>query len=90
MYALVDRALVGEDVDKGQAVAHTDGVIVGVVGGGDLDGTRAKVLVDVAVGNDGDLAVDKGVDDKLADEALVALVRGVDGRGWRRRAWWRP
>jgi hypothetical protein len=62
--ALVDAAFgvdVGglvHDVDVGQVVALAEGEVVGVVGGGDLDGAGAEVAADPGVEDDGDLAAD--------------------------------
>ncbi len=64
-------------------MALADFVIVGVVSGGDLDGTRSELHVDDdRVGNDGDLATgDEGVDHVLAVEMLVPRVVWVNSNG---------
>ncbi len=66
-----------EDVDLLEVVGLAHGVVVGVVGGRDLHEAGAKVRVDVAVGKDGNLAVDDGQHDRLAHEGgLLGVLRG--------------
>ena len=69
-----DESLPGEDGEEGEVVAVADLVVVGVVGGGDLDGTGAEVHLDHLVRDDGDLAVSEGMMDFTAVELLVPLV----------------
>lgn len=58
------------------------GVIVGVVGGGDLHGACTELLLDEGVGYYCHFAVgDEWVQQLLTDEVLVALVFGVYGYG---------
>ena len=74
--ALDDHRVLIEDVDLRQVVGLTHGVIVGVVGRGDLDKAGAKVGVDVPILKDGDLAVDDGKLDGLAHEGgLLGILR---------------
>ena len=68
-----------EDVDLLKAVALAHGEVVGVVSGGDLHAAGAEFLVDVEVGEHGDLAVDDGKHDLLAHQVLVALILRGDG-----------
>ena len=63
----------------GQVVALPHGVIVEVVGGGDLHAPRAELGVDVVVGDDRDTAAHQGQFDEGADELGVALVVRVHG-----------
>ena len=66
-----------ENVDLRQVVGLTHGVIVGVVGRGDLDEAGAKVGVDMPILKDGDLAVDDGELDGLTHEGgLLGVLRG--------------
>ena len=58
--ALNDHSVLIKDIDLRQVVGLTHGVVVGVVGRGDLDKAGAKVGVDVPILKDGDLAVDDG------------------------------
>ena len=75
--ALDDHRVLVEDVDLRQVVGLTHGVVVGVVGRGDLDEARAKVGVDMPILKDGDLAVDDGKLDGLAHEGgLLGVLRG--------------
>ncbi|RUS17878.1 hypothetical protein BC937DRAFT_89386 [Endogone sp. FLAS-F59071] len=68
---LVENAVVIEDIDKLEVVALADLVVIKVMRRGDLDGARAKGRVDEnIVNNDGDTAVDEGMDDKLAMKVL--------------------
>jgi hypothetical protein len=76
---LVDDRLLGEDVDRRQPVALGDLVVVGVVGGGHLDGAGAELAVDGLVGDDRDRAVDQRQAHRPADQLAVAGVVGVDG-----------
>ena len=78
---LVDETLVGEDVDEGELVPDADLVVVGVVGGGDLDGARAEVHLDHLVPDDRQALAAEGVDDALALEVRVLGVLGLDGHG---------
>ena len=75
--ALDDHRVFVEDVDLRQVVGLTHGVVVGVVGRGDLDKAGAKVGVDVPIFKDGDLAVDDGKLDGLTHEGgLLGILRG--------------
>ena len=75
--ALDDHRVLVENVDLRQVVGLTHGVIVGVVGRGDLDKAGAKVGVDMPILKDGDLAVDDGELDGLAHEGgLLGVLRG--------------
>ena len=77
----VDDRLLGEDVDRWQALSRCDLVVVGVMGRGDLDRAGAELAVDGRVGHDRDQPVDQGQAHRPADQALVAGVVGVDGHG---------
>ena len=75
--ALDDHRVLVEDIDLRQVVGLTHGVVVGVVGRGDLDKAGAKVGVDMPILKDGDLAVDDGELDGLAHEGgLLGVLRG--------------
>ena len=75
--ALDDHRVLVEDIDLRQVVGLTHGVVVGVVGRGDLDKAGAKVGVDVPIFKDGDLAVDDGKLDGLTHEGgLLGILRG--------------
>jgi len=77
---LVDAPFIVKHRHKLQAVPLPCREIVGVVGGRDLDGARAKRHVDqVRVPDDGQLAPVERVHDVGADEMGVAGVVGVDG-----------
>ena len=77
--ALDDHRVLIEDIDLRQVVGLTHGVVVGVVSRGDLDKARAKVGVDVVVGEDGDLAVNDRQHDGLAHEGSLLGVLRRDG-----------
>ena len=59
------------------AVAHL--VVVGVVGGGDLDDTGALGHIGVLIADNGDLLVQDGQDDVAAMQMGIAGILGVDG-----------
>jgi hypothetical protein len=77
----VDDGLLGEDVDRGQAVALGDLPVSGVVGRGDLDRAGAELAVDGRVRHHRDRPVDQGQAHRPADQVAVAGVVGVDGHG---------
>ncbi len=68
-------------VDGGQMVALAEGKVVGIVGGGDLDGACAEVAAYPLVEDDGDLAAHQWQAEPLAVEMQVALVFRVNGNG---------
>ena len=75
--ALDNHRVLVKDVDLRQVVSLTHGVIVGVVGRGDLDKAGAKVGVDMPILKDGDLTVDDGELDGLAHKgSLLGVLRG--------------
>ena len=75
--ALDDHRVLIKDIDLRQVVSLTHGVIVGVVGRGDLDKTGTKVGVDMPILKDGNLAVDDGELDGLTHEGgLLGILRG--------------
>ena len=74
--ALDDHRVLVEDVDLRQVVGLTHGVIVGVVGRGDLNEAGTEVGVDMIVGEDGNLTVDDGEHDGLTHEGgLLGILR---------------
>ena len=74
---LDDHRVLVEDIDLRQVVGLTHGVVVGVVGRGDLDEAGAKVGIDVPILKDGNLAVDDGELDGLTHEGgLLGILRG--------------
>lgn len=76
----VEGSVVVQNVDELELVAHTDLVIVRVVGRGHLDRSRTEFLVDRdRVRDDRDPAAEEGVNGKLAVEVRVPLVVRVDG-----------
>ncbi len=50
-----------EDIGRGEVVALADGEVVGVVRGGDFDGSGAELGLGPVVGEDGDFAVEATV-----------------------------
>ena len=71
-----------EDVDLLEAMRLAHGIVVGVVGGRDLDEARAEARIDVPVGEDGDLAVDDREHDRAANELdLLGVLRGDGDSG---------
>ena len=75
--ALDDHRVLVEDVDLRQVVSLTHGVIVGVVGWGDLNEAGTKVGVDMPILKDRDLAVDDGKLDGLTHKGgLLGVLRG--------------
>ena len=80
--ALDDHRVLVEDVDLWQVVGLTHGVIVGVVGRGDLDKAGTKVGVDMPILEDGDLTVDDGEFDGLTHKGgLLGVLRGDGDAG---------
>ena len=77
----VHGSVVVHDLDLFEVIALTHEEVVGVMGGCDLHTARSEADLYVLVGNDGDLAVDDGKDQGLADEVLGCLVVGVDRHG---------
>ena len=77
--ALVHRRALGHDVEDLEAGAPGDLEVVGVVGGRDLDHSRAELGAHVPVGDDGDRAAREGKLRRGADEGAVAGVAGVHG-----------
>jgi hypothetical protein len=79
---LVISTVIIHQVDEFQLVAHTTLEIVGIVCGGDLDGTGTERHVDSdGIGNDGYAAAKEGVNGKFAVKVLVSLVVWVNGNG---------
>ena len=75
--ALDDHRVLVKDVDLRQVVSLTHGVVVGIVGRGDLDEAGTKVGVDVPILKDGDLTVDDREHDGLTHEGgLLGILRG--------------
>ena len=77
--ALNNHRMLIENVDLRQVVGLTHGVVVGVVGRGDLDEAGTEVGVDVPILKDGDLAVDDRQHDGLAHEGGLLRVLRRDG-----------
>ena len=74
-----DAALGVHDGGHVEVVAHAEGVVVGVVSGGDFHGARAKLGVDVVVSDDDHLAFgQERVVEGGADEICVAFIVGVN------------
>ena len=71
---LVDFGVQGEDGDERQVVALRTGVVIEVVGAGDLHAARAEFAVNEVIGNDGDLAVAQRQVHHLAQKMFVAFV----------------
>ena len=74
-----DVAVVAHHVDERQVVALPRGVVVVVVGRGDLHGARAEGRIDDRVGDDRHEPIDEGDPCPAADEVDVAGIVGVDG-----------
>ena len=77
--ALDDHRVLVEDVDLRQVVGLTHGVIVGIVGRGDLNEAGTEVGVDVPILKDGNLAVDDGELDGLTHKGGLLGVLRRDG-----------
>ena len=76
---VVDAGIVVENVPQGQVVALPHGVVVKIVCGRNLDAARAKLGVDVVIGDHRDLAPSQWQLQGVTDEVLVTLVIGVNG-----------
>ncbi len=77
--AVVDCGVGGEDVDRGEAMPLADRMVVEIVRRGDLDAAGAELALDVAVGDDRNLAIAQRQAQGLADQVGVAFVVGMDG-----------
>ena len=70
----IDLAIIIQYVDAVQVVAFASGIIIGVMGGGDLDSTSTKAHVhQLSVLDDGHLPPIQGVYHKLALQMLVPV-----------------
>ena len=75
--ALDNHRVLVKDVDLRQVVSLTHGVVVGVVGRGDLNEAGTEAGVDVPILKDGDLTVDDGELDGLTHKGgLLGVLRG--------------
>ena len=75
---LVHVAVVGHDVDLFETVTLTYEEVVGIVGGRNLDDTGTELLLDVIVGENGNLAARKRKNHVLADNRGETLVLRID------------
>ncbi len=75
----VDSAVIGDDADNIQLVAHADLKVIGVVGGGHLHRAGAEADLAVIVAHDRDLPVHDGQDALFANEMSELFVLRVDG-----------
>ena len=88
---IADGGIRSQDVDQRQAVALSDFVVVEIVGGRDLDATRAKGRVDIGIRNDRNFPTTERQRDALPDEMTKALIlrmhcdRGVPQHRFRPR-----
>jgi hypothetical protein len=77
-----------EDVGLGKVVALADGEVVGVVGGGDLDGAGSELGLGPLVGEEGDVALRcfadlrQRKDEELPEQIHVAFVGGIHDDGY--------
>ena len=74
----IQRTVVIEDVVLRQVIPLSDGVVVDVVTGGDLEAAGTEVYVHVVIHDDRDLATHARHDDMLALEVGVPLIGGID------------
>lgn len=78
----IQGTIIVEDIYEVQLVSGTDFVIVRVMSGGNLDGTRSELHVDDnRILDDRDTPVDEGVDSELAVEMGVSWIVGMDSDG---------
>ena len=75
---LVHVTVVGHDVDLFETVTLTYEEVVGIVGGRNLDDTGTELLLDVIVGENGNLAARKRKNNVLADNRGETLILRVD------------
>jgi hypothetical protein len=78
---IADAGVLGHDVDHYQVVALAHGVVVKVVGGGDLDAATAFFRVGVGVGENGNASAYQREVNEFANQVLVALIVRVHGHG---------
>mmetsp|Transcript_7294 Transcript_7294/g.12273 ORF Transcript_7294/g.12273 Transcript_7294/m.12273 type:complete len:273 (+) Transcript_7294:1807-2625(+) len=74
---VVDGGVLVHDADHGQVVALAQLVVVGVVGGGDFQGTGPEFPVHILIRNHWDEAISGGHLHLLADQVFVPLVLGM-------------
>ena len=74
----IDLAVVADAADDLQIVAQAHLKVVGVVSGSHLHRAGAEVHLGVIVCDNRDFLIDKGQNDRLAHDVLVALIVGVD------------
>ena len=77
----IDLGVQREDGDEWQAVTLRTGVVVEVVGAGDLHATRAKFAVHEVIGNDGDLPIAQRQIDHFSYKVFVAFIFGMHSQG---------
>ena len=75
---LVHRAVLGHHRDQRQAVALTNGEIIGVMGGRHLDAAGAELSVDMLIGHDRDLTAHQRQGEGLTHQGLVARIGRID------------
>ena len=80
-HEVVHAAVRRHDVERHEAVAQADRVVVEIVGGGDLHGPGPLLGIGVLVGDDRDVAAGQRQRQLAADEVAVARVLGVDRHG---------
>ena len=78
---ITDAGILGHDVDHHQVVAFAHGVVVEVMGRGDLNAAAAFFRIGVGVGNDGNAAAYQRQVDELAYQVLVTLIVRVHRHG---------
>ncbi len=78
---LVEPRVGREDIDQRQMMTLAHLVIVEIVRGRDLDAAAAELRIDVAVGDDGNLALGERQPKPAADQVAVALIVGMHRDG---------
>ena len=73
-----DIAVVSEDRDELEIVPLTAVVIVGVVGGSDLDSTSTEILLHKSICYDGEFSVQERMENFLPNEMFVSVVIRMD------------
>ena len=76
---VIDRRVIVEDIDHGQAVAAPHLVVIEVVGGCYLHHAGAELAVDIVIGDDGNLPARQWQCHHPSDQVAVAFVCGMNG-----------
>ena len=78
---LVHMRIFGHDVDLGQSVCLPNGIVMRVMGRGDLQRTGTEFAIHIFIRDHGDLTADHRDTDRFADVLLITRVFRMDSHG---------